>query len=197
MRLPLLHSGRRDLLTSLLLVALLFRAYIPVGFMPASGAPFRLELCPAFGMSVPAHHLHHHDSRHHADLQDCPFGSAPAQGPVSNLLVFDPPGQIPFLDSLSGRTQAAGDSTATVSPTSRTAFSRLVSFRPTKRAWKRCIPGRARRPVWIFWGECHANCLRGPSTGPSLLFGLIARPERNAFTCNSHCADRASRCRCQ
>ena len=81
------------------LAALLFRAYIPVGFMPASIAPFRLELCPAFGMSVPAHHLHHHDSRHHADLQDCPFGSAPAQGPVSDLLVFDPPGQIPFLEA--------------------------------------------------------------------------------------------------
>ena len=81
------------------LAALLFRAYIPVGFMPASGAPFQLEPCPAFGMSVPAHHLHQHDSRHHADLQDCPFGSAPAQGPVSDLVVFDPPGQIPFLEA--------------------------------------------------------------------------------------------------
>ena len=99
MRQPLLHPGRRDLLTSLLLVALLFRAYIPVGFMPASGAPFQLELCPAFGLSVPAHHLHHHDSRHHADLQDCPFGSAPAQGPVSDLIVLNPPAQIPFLET--------------------------------------------------------------------------------------------------
>jgi hypothetical protein len=80
------------------LAALLFRAYVPVGFMPASGAPFQLELCPAFGMSVSAHHLHHHDSRHHADLQDCPFGSAPAQGPASALVVFDSPGQISFLE---------------------------------------------------------------------------------------------------
>ena len=80
------------------LAALLFRAYIPAGFMPANGAPFRLELCPAFGMSVPAHHLHH-DSQHHTDLQNCPFGSAPAQGPVSDLLVFDPPGPIPFLEA--------------------------------------------------------------------------------------------------
>jgi hypothetical protein len=83
----------------LVLVALLVRAYIPVGFMPTSGAPFLLELCPAFGMSVPAQHLHHHDSRHHADLQDCPFGSAPAQGPVSDLMVLDPSGQIPFLEA--------------------------------------------------------------------------------------------------
>jgi hypothetical protein len=81
------------------LAALLFRAYVPIGFMPASGAPFRLELCPAFGMAVPAHHLHHHDSHHHADLQNCPFGSAPAQGPVSDLLVFDPAGPIPFLEA--------------------------------------------------------------------------------------------------
>ncbi len=81
------------------LAALLFRAYIPVGFMPASGVPFRLELCPAFGMPVPAHHLHHHDSQHHADLQNCPFGSAPAQGPVYNLLVFDPPAPIPLLEA--------------------------------------------------------------------------------------------------
>jgi hypothetical protein len=50
-------------------------------------------------MAVPAHHLHHHDSHHHADLQNCPFGSAPAQGPVSDLLVFDPPGPIPFLEA--------------------------------------------------------------------------------------------------
>jgi hypothetical protein len=99
MRQPLLQFGRRDLFTSLLLVALLFRAYIPVGFMPASGAPFQLELCPAYGMPIPAHHLHHHDSQHHADLQDCPFGSAPAQGPVSDLVVFDPPGQISFLET--------------------------------------------------------------------------------------------------
>jgi hypothetical protein len=100
MRVPLLHSRRRDFFTRLLLVALLFRAYVPVGFMPASGTPFLLELCPAFGMSVAAHHLHHHDSRHPADLQDCPFGTAPAQGPVSDLLVLNPPGQIPSLEAI-------------------------------------------------------------------------------------------------
>lgn len=84
----------------LVLVALLFRAYVPVGFMPASGAPFRLEFCPASGMAVAAQHLHHHGSRHHADLQNCPFGSAPVQGPVSDLLVFDPPERAPLLDAL-------------------------------------------------------------------------------------------------
>jgi hypothetical protein len=92
--------NRRSLRVSALIVlgALLLRAYIPVGFMPANGAPFQLELCPAHGISNPAPHQHHHDSRHHADQQDCPFGSAPAQGPVSDLLAFNPPGQIPFLE---------------------------------------------------------------------------------------------------
>ena len=33
-RKPLSHAGRRDLFTSLLLVTLLCRAYVPVGFMP-------------------------------------------------------------------------------------------------------------------------------------------------------------------
>jgi hypothetical protein len=105
MRQPLLHSSRRDLLTGLLLVALLFRAYIPVGFMPASGAPFQVELCPAYAIPIPAHHLHHHDSRHHADPQDCPFGGAPAQGPVSELVVFDPPGQMPFPEAFLAESQ--------------------------------------------------------------------------------------------
>ena len=61
------------------------------------------------GCPSPAHHLHHHDSQHHADLQNCPFGSAPAQGPR-----FRPPG---FRSSRTNtlprglrlRTRAAGD----------------------------------------------------------------------------------------
>jgi hypothetical protein len=96
--------NRRSLRVSAIIVlaALLLRAYIPVGFMPANGAPFQLELCPAFGMSTPAHHVHHHDSQHHADIQDCPFGSAPASGPISDFLVFNPPGQIAFSEAISG-----------------------------------------------------------------------------------------------
>jgi hypothetical protein len=68
--------------------------------MPAGGEPFQLELCPAFGMAVPGPHLHHHGPQHHADFQDCPFGSAPAQGPVSQLVAFDPPARIALVDAL-------------------------------------------------------------------------------------------------
>jgi hypothetical protein len=85
-------NRRRDLSTSILLAMLLFRAYVPVGFMPASGTPFLLELCPAASsMPMPAHH-HHTDSHTHFD--HCPFGSAPAAGPISHLIAFESAGQI-------------------------------------------------------------------------------------------------------
>src|SRR4030081_4167459 len=83
---------RRDLLTRILRALLLCRAYVPVGFMPASGTPFLLELCPAASsMQMPAHH-HHTGSHSHFD--HCPFGSAPAAGPISHLVVFKSAGQI-------------------------------------------------------------------------------------------------------
>ena len=81
------------MLAIVLLATLIFRAYIPVGFMPASGTPFLVELCPAYSSGVPAHHGHHHHSQGQADFQDCPFGSAPASGPVSDLIAFEPAGR--------------------------------------------------------------------------------------------------------
>jgi hypothetical protein len=71
----------------LLLGLLLFRAYIPAGFMPAAGAPFLLELCPSIAAGMHAHHQHH-PSGSHADFETCPFGSAPASGPISHHLDF-------------------------------------------------------------------------------------------------------------
>jgi len=47
----------------LLLALLVFRAYVPAGFMPASGVPFALELCPAATAGMPGH-LHHHAGSH-------------------------------------------------------------------------------------------------------------------------------------
>ena len=87
MRKHLINCKRRDRLTGFLLVMLLFRAYVPVGFMPASGTPFLLELCPAaapmpMSMPMPAHH-HHSDT--HTHFENCPFGSASAAGPLSHL----------------------------------------------------------------------------------------------------------------
>ncbi|MDB6087174.1 MAG: hypothetical protein JWN43_5055 [Gammaproteobacteria bacterium] len=94
MRRRVFHNSRRELVTRFLLVILLFRAYVPVGFMPASGTPFLLEICPA-GVSAPmdAHYAHHH-SGSHVEFVNCPFGSAPAAGPLSHVIDFDPPAPI-------------------------------------------------------------------------------------------------------
>jgi hypothetical protein len=94
MRQRLFDNSRRDLMTRFLLVILLFRAYVPVGFMPASGAPFLLEICPAaVTAQMPAHYAHHH-SGSHVEFANCPFGSAPAAGPISHVIAFEPPAPI-------------------------------------------------------------------------------------------------------
>jgi hypothetical protein len=88
------HVRRAQLSAILLLAALVFRAYIPAGFMPASGTPFLLELCPAYGGGAPSPHEHHHHSQGHAKFQDCPFGSAPVPGPASHVVAFAAAGRI-------------------------------------------------------------------------------------------------------
>jgi hypothetical protein len=100
-----LNRRRYDILTGILLAMLMLRAYVPVGFMPASGTPFVLELCPSaspvpssFGM--PAHHGHHQHAGTHGHFENCPFGSAPASGPVSQLVVFQPSGQVTSLEAV-------------------------------------------------------------------------------------------------
>lgn len=79
----LINRNRRELITSILLVALAFRALIPVGFMPATEKPFSLEICHAGFLA----HLGPHGLGQHPDSQSnfdhCPFGSAPATGPIS------------------------------------------------------------------------------------------------------------------
>jgi hypothetical protein len=88
----LIHSGmvrtrmRRPLL-SLLLLALVFRAYIPVGFMPASGTPFLLKICP---MGMQGAMDGQQPTGGHAHGEDCPFSCAPAAGPVPHTIAFEP-----------------------------------------------------------------------------------------------------------
>jgi hypothetical protein len=77
----------------LLLALLLFRAYVPLGFMPADGVPFALQLCPAAMAGMPAH-LHHHAGTH-AEFELCPFGSVPAAGPISHHIDFATAGPAP------------------------------------------------------------------------------------------------------
>jgi hypothetical protein len=88
---PALHRRRRDTAVRLLLALFLFRAYIPIGFMPADGTPFLLQICPV-GMqaSMPAPQMHHDMGGHNTHFENCPFGSAPGAGPISQLLAYQP-----------------------------------------------------------------------------------------------------------
>jgi hypothetical protein len=66
--------------------------------MPASGHPFQIEICSA-GLSMdmpamPGMEHHHHHSGSHSNFANCPFGSAPAAGPISHIDFFSPDGPI-------------------------------------------------------------------------------------------------------
>ena len=72
-------------LTLLVLPALLLRALIPAGFMPAHDAPLALEICPdGFPAGLLLHATHHHDqgTRGGAHGDHCLFGSACGGGPL-------------------------------------------------------------------------------------------------------------------
>ena len=107
---PGIQHRRLNVATCFLLGMLLLRAYVPVGFMPASGAPFLLQLCPAAGALPMAMSMDPpmdmskgmdmpmgvgHGSHQHSHFDQCPFGSAPAAGPLSQFLVFEPAGLAP------------------------------------------------------------------------------------------------------
>src|SRR5580693_7555332 len=93
MRRVLKHRQRGSWASILVLALLLFRAYVPAGFMPADGVPFALQLCPAVTAGMPAHP--HHHSGTHTEFELCPFGSAPAAGPISHHIDFQPVGPAP------------------------------------------------------------------------------------------------------
>jgi len=81
---PWLQHRRTGVL--LVLAALLARAYIPIGFMPAAGSPGALSLCPTglpSSMLEQLHLLHHAHSGAHGGFDHCPFGSAPAGAPLA------------------------------------------------------------------------------------------------------------------
>ncbi len=96
----------RTLFTSLLLVALVSRALIPAGFMPSGTGPFSMMICHG-GMALHSHSTHGGPT-HPGDparSDHCPFGTAPAVGPVSDLAIVRAPppraGQAEFaFDSL-------------------------------------------------------------------------------------------------
>jgi hypothetical protein len=71
----------RTLIAGALLIALLFQAMIPAGFMPAADGSFALKICP-------------HDSNHHtgghSHVEFCPYGALPGAAPLPHIAVSLP-----------------------------------------------------------------------------------------------------------
>jgi hypothetical protein len=82
------RSRRRYVAIPLLLALLLLRAGIPAGFMPEEGHPFRIRLC-SVGLPAPAGDPVR-QAPHSRHGEDCPFGHAPATGPLADVVVFPP-----------------------------------------------------------------------------------------------------------
>jgi hypothetical protein len=81
----LFTRSARELITSILLVALVFRGLVPTGFMPASDRPFSIEICHD---GFPTQLLSHHGSKHPGSashFEHCLFGSASTAGPAPHI----------------------------------------------------------------------------------------------------------------
>ena len=85
MRSTLFNRRKREHVISILLVTLMLRALIPVGFMPASGEGFSLTICRA---DFPAPSAPQDTGRHPGNplhVEHCAFGNAPAAGPAMEV----------------------------------------------------------------------------------------------------------------
>ncbi len=87
---PILNRGRRLSLAVALLVALLYQAMIPPGFMPAANGSFALQICHS-GLLAPSDP--HDNNRHsggHSHVEFCPFGALPGAAPIPHLAALLP-----------------------------------------------------------------------------------------------------------
>jgi|SRR5580704_10196705 hypothetical protein len=85
MRSTLFNRRRRELVISILLVTLVLRALIPVGFMPASGEGFSLTICrAAFAAPAATQDTGQHPGNP-LHTERCAFGNAPAAGPAMEV----------------------------------------------------------------------------------------------------------------
>ncbi len=93
------NNSRRGAAIIAVLALLIMRAWVPVGFMPAQGGVFRLQLCQAdrsLAASSPlASSLVGHGGRGHSHGDPCPFGSSPPAGPITQVLAFEPAHPVP------------------------------------------------------------------------------------------------------
>src|SRR5205814_8833212 len=76
------NRSMHELVTSILLVAVVFHALIPAGFMPASGTPFSLTICRPEFPAPPAPLNTGRQPGNPSHTEHCAFGNAPAAGPA-------------------------------------------------------------------------------------------------------------------
>jgi Protein of unknown function (DUF2946) len=86
------RSTHRLSVISLLLLVLVARALVPVGFMPASDGSAQLTLCPdgmQMSPDMPMMDMGAGASGGgHAHVDHCPFGSAPFAAPITAIAVI-------------------------------------------------------------------------------------------------------------
>jgi len=85
MRSTLFNRRKRELVTSILLVALVLRALIPAGFMPASGQGFSLAICRTTFQATSAPQDTGQYPGRPSHIEHCAFGNAPAAGPAMEV----------------------------------------------------------------------------------------------------------------
>jgi hypothetical protein len=86
----LTNRNLREQMAGFLLAALVLQAVVPVGFMPATDRPFSLEICPAGYRTQLNPHASHEHAGDHETFKYCPFGTAPAPGPIAQMAVLPP-----------------------------------------------------------------------------------------------------------
>jgi hypothetical protein len=77
MLIGLARQGSRKLIAGILLVALVFRALVPAGFMPVPDHPLSLEICPeGFPPQLLHHGMDHGPGMHHSGAASHSHNSA-------------------------------------------------------------------------------------------------------------------------
>jgi hypothetical protein len=84
----LLNRSNRHLLAGAVLFALLFRAMIPAGFMPAGDGSFSLQVCHSGFLTQDNPNDGNGRSGGHAHVEYCSFGALPGAGPISHVIAF-------------------------------------------------------------------------------------------------------------
>jgi hypothetical protein len=88
------HRCKRPLIAGALLVALLFQAMIPAGFMPATDGSFALKICHSGLLTQSDTNDSNRHAGGHSHVEFCSFGALPGAGPISHLTAFLPIWQI-------------------------------------------------------------------------------------------------------